>query len=192
MVYPFHVKKKKRKENSPNQSFGTDHHQDQMAVETNLKERKVDQISERMDKLKRRRIEINPDHKERKSKAQQPPSKMMKMPDFPNFPLIPIMPPQNSLNLTLQKSRGENSNNNNINNHRSGNNNNTVENLPKPLPLKMTDLKESESRFRGNSRPLPSQRRRLPVNLTPNKKNKNPFRNDPAPVSFNEGRIMSV
>merc|ERR1711983_368276 len=50
----------------------------------------------------------------------------------------------------------------------------------------MTDLKESESRFRGNSRPLPSQRRRLPVNLTPNKKNKNPFRNDPAPVSFNE------
>jgi len=161
-----------------------DHHQDQMAVETNLKERKVDQISERMDKLKRRRIEINPDHKERKSKAQQPPSKMMKMPDFPNFPLIPIMPPQNNLNLTLQKSRGEKSNNNNINNHRSGNN--TAENLPKPLPLKMTDLKESESRFRGNSRPLPSQRRRLPVNLTPNKKNKNPFRNDPAPVSFNE------
>jgi len=49
----------------------------------------------------------------------------------------------------------------------------------------MTDLKESESRFRGNSRP-PSQRRRLPVNLTPNNKNKNPFRNEPAPVSFNE------
>ena len=181
MVYPFHVKKKKRKENSPNQSFGTDHHQDQMAVETNLKERKVDQISERMDKLKRRRIEINPDHKERKSKAQQPPSKMMKMPDFPNFPLIPIMPkPQNSLNLTKL---GEKRNN------RSGN---TAEILPKPLPLKMTDLKESESRFRGNSRPLPSQRRRLPVNLTPKNKNKNPFRNEPAPVSFNEGRTLSV
>merc|ERR1711994_474843 len=60
-----------------------DHHQDQMAVETNLKERKVDQISERLDKLKRRRIEIKPEPV--KSKTQLPPPKM-KMPDFPNFP----------------------------------------------------------------------------------------------------------
>ena len=146
-----------------------------MAVETNLKERKVDQISERLDKLKRRRIEIKPEPA--KSKTSQLPPPKMKMPDFPNFPLIPIMPkPQNSLNLTKL---GEKRNN------RSSN---TAEILPKPLPLKMTDLKESESRFRGNSRPPPSQRRRLPVNLTPNNKNKNPFRNEPAPVSFNEGR----
>ena len=50
-----------------------------MAVETNLKERKVDQISERLDKLKRRRIEIKPEPV--KSKTQLPPPKM-KMPDL--------------------------------------------------------------------------------------------------------------
>ena len=88
-----------------------------MAVESNIRERKVEQISERLEKLKRRRIELKPEPKSTK----KPKTTQLKMPDFPNFPLIPLIQQQNSINLTSFD--------------------NQTERLPKAEPLKMTDLK---------------------------------------------------
>ena len=87
-----------------------------MAVESNIRERKVEQISERLEKLKRRRIELKPETKSTK----KPSTTQLKMPDFPNFPIIPLQQ-QNSINLTSFD--------------------NQTERLPKAEPLKMTDLK---------------------------------------------------
>ena len=122
-----------------------------MAVESNIKERKIDPTSERLDKLKRRRIEIKPEKPKIPTENEAVSSKLsseLNLPDFPNFPLIPLVQPNNNLNLT--------------HNFDGKNNVTSVERLPKAEPLQMTDLTSSGS--------FPPHRRRLPVNLTPPKK----------------------